>query len=313
MKKIAISVGDVNGVGLEIMLKAHNIIKEFIKPIYIVDYPILESASKMLDLAIPNDLEIYEIKDFCSKKTQEIIAKKLLIKPGVISKESGEYSFTSFKCAIDSTLNSKTGGVLTLPIHKLAWHMAGIEFLGHTEYLSARFGKKGIMMLGCKEMFVALFSDHIPLKSVSSTISLESVRDFLLLFYNSFKFDEALVLGLNPHAGDGGILGDEDSIINEAIKIVNEKLKRQVFFGAISPDAAFAPHNRKKFSIFIAMYHDQGLAPLKALYFDKSINVTLGLPISRASVDHGVAFDIAYKDKSANIQSYVEAARFLAD
>lgn len=311
MKKIAISIGDVNGIGLEILLKSHSIISEFISPIYMVDYSILESASKLLNIALPSNLELHEIGGLCSKRVQEALHNKSLINPSEICPLSGEYSFTSFKMAIDFTLKQNSSGILTLPIHKLAWHKAGIDFLGHTEYLSSRFNKKGIMMLGCEEMFVALYSDHIPLKEVSSSISKEGLSEFLLCFYKAFKFSKALVLGLNPHAGDGGILGSEDSMINEAIASVNERLKSEVFSGAISPDIAFSPHNRSKFKVFVAMYHDQGLAALKALYFDKSINVTLGLPILRASVDHGVAFDIAYKNKSPNTQSYIEAAKFL--
>ena len=165
-------------------------------------------------------------------------------------------------------------------------------------------------MLGCKEMFVALFSDHIPLKDVPSKIDFEGLSAFLERFYRSFGFDKALVLGLNPHAGDGGVLGNEEFIINEAINHTNKKLQKDVFFGAISPDVAFNKANREKYKVFVAMYHDQGLIPLKALYFEESINVTLGLPILRASVDHGVAFDIAYKNK-ASTKSYLNALDFL--
>lgn len=306
-------MGDVNGISLEILLKAHDEIKKIVNPVYLIDLEVLDFASKMLSFKFPNDLETFSIKKFCSQNTLDKIESNELITPSLVSKESGEYSFVSFEKGVDLVCRNMADSILTLPINKFAWSKAGIEFIGHTEYLSKRFGKKGIMMLGCKEMFVALFSDHIPLSEVSKGITFNALVDFLLDFKNSFTFNNALVLGLNPHAGDSGILGSEDFIINEAINFVNKRLGSEIFIGSISPDIAFSPRNRSKFNVFIAMYHDQGLIPLKALHFDKSINVTLGLPLLRASVDHGTAFDIAYKNKDPNLQSYIEAARFLAD
>lgn len=306
-------MGDVNGISLEILLKAHDEIKKIVNPVYLIDLEVLDFASKMLSFKFPNDLETFSIKKFCSQNTLDKIESNELITPSLVSKESGEYSFVSFEKGVDLVCRNMADSILTLPINKFAWSKAGIEFIGHTEYLSKRFGKKGIMMLGCKEMFVALFSDHIPLSEVNKGITFNALVDFLLDFKNSFTFNNALVLGLNPHAGDSGILGSEDFIINEAINFVNKRLGSEIFIGSISPDIAFSPRNRSKFNVFIAMYHDQGLIPLKALHFDKSINVTLGLPLLRASVDHGTAFDIAYKNKDPNLQSYIEAARFLAD
>lgn len=117
------------------------------------------------------------------------------------------------------------------------------------------------------------------------------------------------VLGLNPHAGDNGVLGDEERIIETVIKTVNEKVGYKRYEGCMVPDIAFTPHVREKYRYFVAMYHDQGLAPLKALYFDESINVSLNLPIVRTSVDHGTAFDISYKG-IANTKSYINAVKY---
>jgi 4-hydroxythreonine-4-phosphate dehydrogenase len=118
--------------------------------------------------------------------------------------------------------------------------------------------------------------------------------------------DSIGVLGLNPHAGDNGVLGDEERFIEQAIQNVNTHFKKEIFVGPLVPDVAFTTHQREQFTHYIAMYHDQGLGPLKALYFDESINVSLGLPIIRTSVDHGTAFDIAYMHKAATA-SYVNA------
>lgn len=312
MKKIAISIGDINGIGIEIALKSHKKISKLCKPVYFVDDEILSAASKILKIEIPKDFKNKNIKKHLSKEFRDSIKNKdcKLINPAKITKESGEYSFTSLKCALDSVIQKQNNALLTLPIHKKAWNLAGIDHVGHTDFLSHYFNDSGIMMLGCKKMFVALFSDHIPLSKVASKIEFESLCNFFERFYKSFKYKKALVLGLNPHAGDGGVLGNEDKIINKAIEYTNKKLNKNIFFGAISPDVAFSEENRKKYQVFIAMYHDQGLIPLKALYFEESINITLGLPILRSSVDHGVAFDIAYQNK-AKTKSYLNALDFL--
>lgn len=311
MKKVAISIGDVNGVGLEIALLAHNEIKNIIEPLYFVDFAVVKNATNRLNMPLPSDFYMQEIASFCSQNTIDAINNNTLITPSQTTKNSGEYSFVSFKNALECVSDKKADALLTLPINKFAWNLANIDFVGHTEYLRYRFKENGIMMLGCDEMFVALFTDHIPLCEVHKRIEFNAICDFLLYFKKSFRFENALVLGLNPHAGDGGILGSEDKIINEAIKCVNESLGSEVFIGAISPDSAFRVQNREKFKVFVAMYHDQGLAPLKALYAEKSINITLGIPILRVSVEHGTGFDIAYKGK-AKIDSYLEAAQFIA-
>ncbi|MCI7246985.1 MAG: 4-hydroxythreonine-4-phosphate dehydrogenase PdxA, partial [Campylobacter sp.] len=134
---------------------------------------------------------------------------------------------------------------------------------------------------------------------------------FLLSFAKASGFSKIGVLGLNPHAGDGGILGREDEKIAKAIKIANKALGARVFSGPLVPDVAFNPLALKRTNRLIAMYHDQALAPLKALYFDSAINVSLALPIIRTSPDHGTAFDIAYKSL-ANITSYINAVKYAA-
>lgn len=339
MKKVAISIGDINGVGLEIVLSAHKTISKIIKPIYFVDLPVVECASKILKCEIPKDFEIYEIAPFCSAEVRESIANNTLIRPSFATKESGEYSFVSFQCAVECVERGEMDALLTLPINKFAWKMAGIEYVGHTEFLRAHFAgqsanlsvdssairgakkcvdfakdssKNAIMMLGCEEMFVALFTDHIPLRAVPTRIEFNALRKFLLSFHAHFSFESALVLGLNPHAGDGGVLGSEDKIIQNALDSANETLGKEIYKGVVAPDSAFRTQNRAKFKVFVAIYHDQGLSALKALYADKSINVTLGIPILRASVEHGTGFDIAYKGV-ARTESYKEAVKFIAN
>ena len=293
--KVAISIGDLNGIGIEIALKAHNTIKEYITPIYCINEYMLNQASSLLNIKIPDDFEIYPTSG------------KFEIQAGIVSSKAGLYSFNSFIDAINLAKNDKVQAISTLPINKESWSKANIKYHGHTEVLRDIFKKDAIMMLGCKEMYVALFTEHIALRDVPNKIKKDKLVKFFEDFYNSTKFENIKVLALNPHASDGGVMGDEEEKeIIPAIKEINKKLNKNIFFGPLVPDTAFT----SKKGNFIAMYHDQGLTPLKALYFDKSINVSLNLPILRTSVDHGTAFDIAYQNK-AKIESYIEAIKYI--
>jgi 4-hydroxythreonine-4-phosphate dehydrogenase len=256
----------------------------------------LQQASSMLNIKIEDDFEICEV------------GENFEIKPSEISALSGKYSYDSFIKAIELAQNNIVDGVVTMPIHKEAWMLAGLKYKGHTDLLREYFKKDAIMMLGCDKMFVALFTEHIPLRDVSKHIKHKELEEFFLNLHSSLKTKKYAVLGLNPHAGDNGVLGDEEKEIKKAIESANKTLGKEVFVGPIVPDIAFSPNFRKNFKYFVAMYHDQGLAPLKALYFDESINLSLNLPILRASVDHGTAFDIAYKNK-ANTLSYINAIK----
>jgi 4-hydroxythreonine-4-phosphate dehydrogenase len=208
----------------------------------------------------------------------------------------------------------KVDGICTLPIHKKAWELAGINYKGHTDALRDFFKTDAIMMLGCPKLFVALFTEHIPLRGVAPSLTVEKLTNFLISFAKSAKPSNTVgVLGLNPHAGDGGVLGNEEEMIIQAIKKANSTIGKELFEGPLVPDVAFTPHMRNRYTHMAAMYHDQGLAPLKALYFDESINVSLCLPILRTSVDHGTAFDIAYKGIELNNLSYLNAITYIAD
>lgn len=297
MKKLAISLGDPNGIGIEIALKAHNEIKSFCKPIYFINQALLLEAAKLLGIQIPDDFYIVS----CGKDFK--------IKPAKISKKAGKFSFVSFANALMAVKNKKADALLTLPINKQAWAKANIKYHGHTDALSDIFGKKAIMMLGCRELFVALFTDHEPLKDVPKSIKKHKLVEFLCDFAKSSGFFKVGVLGLNPHAGDGGVLGSEDEKIAKAIKIANQKLGSEIFTGPLVPDIAFNKNSLEKCNRLVAMYHDQGLIALKALYFDEGVNVSLNIPIIRTSPDHGTAFDIAYQGK-AKTKSYIEAAKY---
>ena len=311
-KKVAISIGDLNGIGIQIALQNHNTICRTIEPLYCIDRTMLEKAATKLRLSIPSNFH-----------TVEKIAPVFDIEAGFIRKESGAYAYASFKKAVNLAKNNDVDAICTLPIHKKSWELAGISYKGHTDALRDFFNAEAIMMLGSKKMYVALFTEHIPLKDVATCINEKDLTRFLVDFYHTARPTSTVaVLGLNPHAGDDGVLGNEENIIEKAIINATQILYHEnpnlltqnntIFTKPLVPDVAFTPNMRKKFRFYIAMYHDQGLAPLKALYFDEGINVSLNLPILRTSVDHGTAFDIAYKGAKLNHLSYLNAIAYIA-
>ena len=301
-KTIAISVGDINGIGCELLLRNHKIVSSLCNPIYCINDNLLKQASQILNIDIPIDFKTFQTH------------KNFKIKPGKVSKKSGRFSYLSFLDAIQLTKENKADGICTMPINKKAWQKAGIKYVGHTDMLRDIFKTDAIMMLGCEQMYVALFTEHIPLKKVAKEITKNKLFNFLDKFFRSEKPSKVAVLGLNPHAGDDGVLGNEEKEIAKAIKKINDVLGSEIFVGPFVPDTIFTPQMREKFKYFIAMYHDQGLAPLKALYFEEGINVSLGLPIKRTSVDHGTAFDKAYKpDSNISNLSYINAIKKLIE
>jgi 4-hydroxythreonine-4-phosphate dehydrogenase len=308
MKKIAISVGDLNGIGIQLAIENHHAVSKIVNPLYCIDRTMLEQAADKLNLNIPNGFQ-----------TIEEIAKNFEILPGMVTRESGAYAYASFEKAVALAKENKVDALCTLPIHKKAWELAGVNYKGHTDALRDFFNAEAIMMLGCSKMYVALFTEHIPLKDVAQSITEKDLTRFFIDFYHTANPKKTVgVLGLNPHAGDDGVLGEEENIIQKAIDAANNSVPElaegvEAFSSPLVPDVAFTPRVRANYSHYIAMYHDQGLAPLKALYFDEGINVSLNLPILRTSVDHGTAFDIAYKGIKLSSLSYINAIKYILD
>lgn len=306
MKDIAISIGDLNGIGIELALRNHQEISTKVHPIYCIDRTMLKQAADMLQLPIPDDFH-----------TTETIAEPFTVKPGTVDAASGHYSYASFVKAVEMARTKEVDAIVTLPIHKKAWELAGVRYKGHTDALRDFFDADAIMMLGSPKMYVSLFTEHIPLKEVAGKINEKDLTRFLTDFYHAIERQvtsdkqKIAVLGLNPHAGDDGVLGDEEQIIKKAITNAHQILNKEVFTDPMVPDAAFIPHTRAHYTHYIAMYHDQGLTPLKALYFDEGINISLNLPILRTSVDHGTAFDIAYQGSELNSLSYLNAVNYI--
>jgi len=298
LKKVAVSLGDPNGIGLEIALKAHPILEKWgIEPLYIGTKEVVEEGAKLLGGEVPSTFQVVESG----------FTGNLKITPGCATGEGGEWSYRAFLKGVELAKKGEVAGVVTLPINKEAWEKGGIKFKGHTDLLRHLFGGRGIMVMGVPELLVALYTEHLPLREAVERVKREPLERFLITLAEATGFEKVGVLGLNPHAGENGVLGREEiGEIVPAIEGANRKLGREVYFGVLVPDTAFVNPPRR----VVALYHDQGLAPLKALYFDRVINITYGLPIKRVSVGHGTGYDIAYRGV-AKIDSYLNCFRWL--
>ncbi len=312
MVKVGISLGDPSGISPEILVKALTSKKIPKKDVAYIVY-----GSKNTLLKTSKDLNI-NLKFNVINSLEEIKKSGFYLlnlydkdfQPGKPSKESGKASVIFLENAVKDVLNKKTDGIVTLPISK-KWIMeSGFKYAGHTDYLADVSNTKDyVMALVCKKMKVGLITTHIPIKDVPSKITKDSIISKIKVIDRELKekFDiknpSIAVVGLNPHASDGGNIGNEEiEIITPALNQLKEEGINVV--GPLSADTAF--NRYKDFDIFVAMYHDQGLIPLKLLCFRKAVNITLGLPFIRTSPDHGTGYDIAGKnlaDPSSLIES----------
>jgi 4-hydroxythreonine-4-phosphate dehydrogenase len=235
----------------------------------------------------------------------------VVVQPGQLTDAAGKYAILSLQTAVAALKQKQIDGLVTDPIHKKNVQSPDFNFTGHTPYLKNIFGVNDVVMMLCAGNFrVALVTEHVPVSDIAKHITKEAILSKLTIVNNSLKRDFGIdkpriaVLGLNPHAGDEGLIGNEEEmIIRPAIK--DAKNNNILAVGPYSADAFFARRNHEKFDAVLAMYHDQGLIPFKALAIGEGVNYTAGLPVVRTSPDHGVAFDIAGKNKA-------DASSFLA-
>ena len=228
----------------------------------------------------------------------------IFVEPGQSTPESAKSAMTALEWAVNDLKAGNIDALVTAPINKRAMVNEGFGYTGHTEYLQQEFGVNDVLMIMvCDQLKVGVVTGHIPLKDVPGSISEERILKKLRLMKASLERDFAIyspkiaVLGLNPHCGDGGLLGDEEqSVILPAVQKANEE--GIMAFGPYSPDGFFGLGNYSKFDAVLAMYHDQGLTPFKALAFELGVNYTAGLPIVRTSPDHGTAYEMAGRDQA---------------
>jgi 4-hydroxythreonine-4-phosphate dehydrogenase len=305
---IGLTCGDVNGIGLEIIIKTvgDSRLLEVCTPVIFANNKVLNFYRKALPDINFNFASTRELGRINHKQINlcNCWDEEVAITPGVLSETGGKYAVMSLVQAAQALKEGKIDGLVTAPIHKKNTQSEQFNFTGHTPYLKNLFGSSDVVMLMVAEnMRVGLVTEHVPVKDIAQYITRENIVSKLNIMNQSLKKDFGIdkpkiaVLGLNPHAGDEGLIGKEDEeIIRPAVK---EAKQKDVFcFGPYSSDAFFARGQHEKFDVVLAMYHDQGLIPFKSLAIGEGVNYTAGISGVRTSPDHGVAFDIAGKGKA---------------
>ncbi len=306
MPVIGITIGDPFGIGPEITERS---VLDFIKT--------NRFNKKILIFGSKKYLKNINFPIFNSIKEAKVIENIAIFddfpegngETGKASVSGGKLSFLYLEKALQFAKERIIDTLITAPISKIAWEMAGIKYRGHTEFLRRFFGvKRVIMSFLSEDLKVALFTHHIPLKNFWDKLKKDELESFIKFLFEElkrFNFDlEVLIAGINPHAGEEGTIGDEEEMI---IKPVIEKMKREGFkiSGPYPSDSLFYTVKERKDVIILCFYHDQGLIPFKLLHFKDGVHITLGLPILRLSPVHGTAFDIAGKgiaDHSSMLQ-----------
>lgn len=312
---IGISCGDINGIGTELIIKTfsdHRVLDQCT--------PVIFASNKLINFyrkSVPDVHFNYQsIKDFTKVNHKQINIyncweEDVIINPGQLNETGGKYAVKSLLAAATALKEGHIQGLVTAPIHKKNVQSAEFNFTGHTPFLKeAAKANDVLMVLYADNLRVALVTEHVPVKSITQFITKENILSKLNLLHQSLRRDFGIdkpriaVLGLNPHAGDEGLVGnEEEQIVKPALK---EAKQNMLVFGPYSADAFFARRSYLQFDAVLAMYHDQGLIPFKTIAVGEGVNFTAGLPFVRTSPDHGTAFDIAGKNK-ADITSFITA------
>jgi 4-hydroxythreonine-4-phosphate dehydrogenase len=313
---IGLTCGDINGIGLELIIKTVGDAR-----LLEICTPVIFASNKVLNFyrkGLPEiNFNFSSIKDASRINHKQVNLyncweDEVAVTPGQLTDVGGKYAVQSLVTAAEALKAGKINGLVTAPIHKKNTQSEEFNFTGHTPYLKNLYGVADVVMFMVAEnMRVALVTEHVAVKDIAQYITRENILSKLNIINQSLKQDFGIdkpkiaVLGLNPHAGDEGLIGkEEEEIIKPAIKDAKQK---DIFcFGPYSPDAFFARGQYEKFDAVLAMYHDQGLIPFKSLATGEGVNYTAGLNGVRTSPDHGVAFDIAGKNK-ADEASFREA------
>ena len=306
---VGITQGDSNGIGYEVIIKslADERILDSFTPVVYGSSKLMGFYRKTLHNMGPMDVNVIpSAKEARQRKINLVncLPDNVFAEPGQSTPEAAKAAFTSLEHAVKDLREGLIDVLVTAPFNKRAMNQNGFGFTGHTEYLQQEFGAKEVAMIMVSDQLkVGVVTGHIPLREVPGRISQESILSKLRIMKASLERDFGIqdpkiaVLGLNPHCGDGGLLGDEEqNIILPAVQAATAEGIQA--FGPYSPDGFFALGNYSRFDATLAMYHDQGLAPFKAIAFADGVNFTAGLPVVRTSPDHGTAYDMAGRDEA---------------
>lgn len=303
---LGISIGDINGVGVEVTLKAladSRVYKHFTPLIY-GHGKALSFYRKLMSLEEFNFTQIRSLDEIHHRKVNVINVMEECpeVIPGVETAEAGKLALESLKAAVNDLKEGKIQGLVTAPLNKNNLNSEDFKFIGHTEYITEAVGAKDSLMMMVDETFrVGMVTGHMPLAKVPQAITKQRIQQKANLMLKSLETDFGIskpkiaILGLNPHAGEDGLLGEEEEkIIKPAIRELKDQNK--LVFGPYPADGFFGMMHQTKFDGVLAMYHDQGLIPFKSVAFSSGVNFTAGLPVVRTSPDHGTAYNIAGKN-----------------
>jgi 4-hydroxythreonine-4-phosphate dehydrogenase len=306
--RIGITMGDINGIGPEVMIKAlaDNRILSMMTPVLYGSAKVVSFYKKLFNIEEFNYTQVKAKGQFQYKSVNVVNCWEdtFEITPGKPSKETGKAALSALKSACEELKEGFLDAIVTAPIDKSTVHSEEFPFKGHTEFLSQYFGaSESLMFMVSDTIKVGLITEHIPVSSVSAHLTKERLLAKLLLMEVSLKKDFGIskpkiaVLGLNPHAGDGGLIGQEDDQIIKPV--INElRNKGKLVFGPFPADGFFGMAQYQKYDGIMAMYHDQGLVPFKSIAFETGVNFTAGLSVIRTSPDHGTAYAIAGKNQA---------------
>lgn len=311
---VGISIGDLNGIGIEVILKTFEDKRmlDFCTPVLFGATKVISFHKKALEIETPVH-GITSINQINHSKINilNIWKEEVAIDLGTATKISGEYAAKSLAAAVEHLKDKTIDVLLTAPINKENIQSETFNFPGHTEYLEANLDGKSLMILMTDKLRIGLITGHIPIAKVAEAITPALIKSKVETMYTSLKQDFGInkpriaVLSLNPHCGDKGVIGSEDDeIIKPTVDEIRESGK--LVFGPYAADGFFGSETYKQFDGVLATYHDQGLAPFKALSFGNGVNFTAGLNAVRTSPDHGTGYDIAGKNL-ANPSSFIEA------
>lgn len=313
---IGITIGDLNGIGPEIIVKtlADNRITELCTPVIFSSNKVINYYKRVSE---EQPLTFFSTKDLNNLNHKQVNVfncweEEVPIQPGVLTEQAGKYAVRSLMVAAQCLKDGQLDALVTAPLHKANTQIPDFTYTGHTPFLKDKFGAKDVLMLLYhNNLRVALATEHIPVSKIAANITKEVLISKLNLLKDTLLKDFGIlnpkiaVLGLNPHAGDNGAIGDEDKNIITPL-IENMQQMGSLVYGPFAADAFFARGSYTEFDAVLAMYHDQGLVAFKTLAQGMGVNYTAGLPIVRTSPDHGTAFDIAGKN-IADESSFREA------
>ena len=319
---IGISCGDINGIGLEVVLKALAI-KNIGAKYQLVIYGSTKVVAYHKNIISQENIQFHSIQSAAEAQAGRINIincwpDNVNITLGKATDLGGKCAYEALERAVKDLKAGEIDALVTAPIHKKAMQLANFRFVGHTEYITNEFkAKESLMLMVSDNLRVGLVTNHLPIREVAAAITKEKVLRKILIMAETLRIDFDIprptiaVFGLNPHAGDEGAIGDEDKqIIHAAIE--EAKAKGIMAFGPYPADGFFGSAQHLKFDGLLAMYHDQGLVPFKALSFGAGVNYTAGLAAVRTSPDHGTAYDIAGKGE-ADESSFIKALYLAAD